>query len=173
MLAWAGGKLVGGVLDNYPGKPEDPTITLSKPDISRALGADIPLGEAQEILMRLGFQTAICGEEIVATSPDTRRHIEPGLIGKANLIEEISRVYGFDRIPAKRLSSASPPQRGNPAFESEEKIRDILVSFGLTGHIRLPTDLREREARIYPASSAPAQRNYVRIKKTLRPLTVM
>lgn len=169
MLAWAGGKLVGGVLDNYPGKPEDPTITLSKPDISRALGADIPLGEAQEILMRLGFQTAICGEEIVATAPDTRRDIEPGLIGKANLIEEISRVYGFDRIPAKRLSSALPPQRGNPAFESEEKIRDILVSLGLQDTFAYRQTSEEREARIYPASSAPAQRNYVRIKNPATP----
>ncbi len=49
----------------------------------------------------------------------------------ADLMEEIARIYGYDRIPETRLSDALPPQRGNPALQMEENLRDLLVNLGL------------------------------------------
>ena len=44
----------------------------------------------------------------------------------ADLLEEIARVYGYDRIPTTLLSGELPPQRANVELEVEEKLRDLL-----------------------------------------------
>jgi hypothetical protein len=42
------------------------------------------------------------------------------MTGVADLMEEIARIYGYDRIPETRLADELPPQRSNPALEQEE-----------------------------------------------------
>jgi phenylalanyl-tRNA synthetase beta chain len=66
----------------------------------------------------------------------------------ADLAEEISRVYGYDRMPHTLLEDELPPQRRNVALEGEEKVRDVLVGCGLTEIITYSMiDLRD-EARL-------------------------
>jgi len=169
MAAWTGGKPVNGILDVYPHPQADPVVSLSEAEIVSALGAPIPLDEAADILTRLGFICRIENGQLSAHTPATRLDIGDGIIGKANLIEEISRVYGYDRLPATRLSAELPAQVGNPKLEMEEHIRDILVSAGLQD-TRLPPDLARARgasaARKYPGPHAgvcpPAQPDYPR-----------
>ncbi|MGI6250785.1 MAG: phenylalanine--tRNA ligase subunit beta [Anaerolineaceae bacterium] len=169
MLEWGGGRLVSGYLDVYPYPIQDPVISLTEKDISKLLGVRIPLEEAADILRRLKFKVEPKGEELVVTAPNTRRDIEEGLIGKANLIEEVSRIYGYDRIPAKRLSSELPPQRGNPELEAEEHIRDLLISMGLQDTFAYRQTSVEREARMNPGKLVDPQKKYVRIKNPVTP----
>ena len=49
----------------------------------------------------------------------------------ADLVEEIGRIYGYDRFPMTLLEDELPPQRRNVALEGEEKVRDILAGAGL------------------------------------------
>jgi phenylalanyl-tRNA synthetase beta chain len=49
----------------------------------------------------------------------------------ADLVEEIGRIYGYDRMPHTLLEDELPPQRRNVALEGEEKVRDVLVGCGL------------------------------------------
>ena len=169
MLAWAGGKWVPGVLDAYPGKSADPTVSITSDTISRLLGIEIPLEEAQDILNRLGFATELKQGILTATAPDTRRDIETGIIGQANLVEEISRIYGYDKIPARRLSSELPPQASNPALDTEERVRDILISLGLQDTFAYRQTSPEREARLTPGRVVDPQLRYVRIKNPVTP----
>jgi PAS domain S-box-containing protein len=69
-------------------------------------------------------------------------------VGKADLLEEIARIYGYERIPEARLRSELPPQRGNPVLEGEEHIIDILVNQGLQEIISHRQTTPEREAAI-------------------------
>ena len=68
----------------------------------------------------------------------------------ADLIEEIARLYGYNNIPDTATGDPLPPQRGNPALEIEEKLRDILVSLGLQEVVTYRLTSPEREARIFP-----------------------
>ncbi len=109
------------------------------------------------------------GGELVAKSPSTRTDIETGIIGQRNLIEEIARVYGYERIAGKRLSDELPPQVGNPDLEAEERIRDIMVSIGLQDTLAYRQTSPEREARIFIGRKAPQGLTYVRLKNPITP----
>lgn len=166
---WGGGEMVQGVLDLY-GKPYvDAVNRISAENIAGVLGQEISLEESTRILERLGFTCWMEGSELVAKSPATRTDIETGIIGQRNLIEEIARIYGYERIAEKRLSDELPPQVGNPKLEAEERIRDILVSIGLQDTLAYRQTSPEREARIYVGRKAPEGLAYVRLKNPITP----
>ena len=131
MQQWAGGTVAQGLVDNYPLPPEDPTVTLTPHDVRRWLGIRLAAGEIAEILERLEFSVQVDGQSVTATTPDHRLDINPGVIGKADLMEEIARVYGYDRLPETRIADGLPPQRANLPVEREERLRDLLVELGL------------------------------------------
>jgi len=62
------------------------------------------------------------------TTPPHRLDIQEG---SADLIEELARIHGYDRLPLTMLSDELPEQLGNRPLEFEERIRDILVEAGL------------------------------------------
>jgi len=160
---------VRGVLDDY-GRPYEDTVNrLSEATIREVIGQEISLEESTQILERLGFTCWMEGDELVAKSPATRTDIETGIIGQRNLIEEIARVYGYERIAAKRLSDELPPQIGNPVLEAEERIRDILVSIGLQDTLAYRQTSPEREARIFIGRKVPQGLAYVRLKNPITP----
>ncbi|MFZ3070907.1 MAG: phenylalanine--tRNA ligase subunit beta, partial [Anaerolineaceae bacterium] len=163
------GVLVDGTLDEYPQPQADPVVSLSEAEIIAALGAPIPLMEAADILSRLGFECQVEKETLTAKTPPNRLDIGEGLIGKANLVEEISRVYGYDRIPATRLADELPPQVGNTDLAAEENIRDILVSLGLQDTVAYRQTSPEREARVNPNRAIDPDLRYVRIKNPISP----
>ena len=53
------------------------------------------------------------------------------MIGLADVLEEIARLYGYDNIPETRMADELPPQVGSPVNEWEERLRDQLVDLGL------------------------------------------
>ena len=72
----------------------------------------------------------------------------------ADLIEEVVRIYGYDRIPVTELADRLPPQRSNRDLELEEVVRDILIGCGLQEVITYSLTNLEREAALYPAQTA-------------------
>jgi len=131
MHRWAGGVVAQGLVDAYPLPPEDPLVEFSTQDVERWLGIKISTNQIKDILSRLEFQVRVDGEKITAQTPAHRLDIGKGIIGVADLMEEIARIYGYDRIPETRLADALPPQHGNPTLQQEEMIRDMLVRMGL------------------------------------------
>ncbi|HEX9617443.1 MAG TPA: phenylalanine--tRNA ligase subunit beta, partial [Anaerolineales bacterium] len=166
MQAWTGGVVSQGLVDSYPLPPKDPTVEITPGDAERWLGIRLPVDLIAEILRGLEFIVEVEGQSIRATTPDHRLDIGEGVIGVADLMEEIARIYGYDRIPETRMADELPPQRGNPALEREERLRDLLVSLGLQEVITYRVILPEQEARRLPVpepDGSPDGRPYLRL----------
>ncbi len=163
MQAWADGKVVAGLVDVYPLPPAQPEVQVTSLDVKRWLGIDLSAEEIAGLLRRLEFEVSLSGETINAIAPDHRLDIGEGVTGKADVIEEIARIYGYDRIPETRMADQLPPQIGNPLLEKEERVRDRLVVEGLQEIISYRFTTPAREARRIPVSSAPDDKPYVRL----------
>jgi phenylalanyl-tRNA synthetase beta chain len=150
MRQLAGGMVELGLIDNYPLPPLDPVVEITSVDVNRWLGINLSPGEIAELLERLEFKVEISGNTIRATTPNHRLDIGEGIIGVADLLEEIARIYGYEHIPEIRMADILPPQFGNPALEREERLRNVLVSLGLQEVITYRMTSPEREARLLP-----------------------
>jgi phenylalanyl-tRNA synthetase beta chain len=163
MRQWAGGVAAQGFVDNYPHPYHDPTVPVSTEDVRRWLGIDLSAEEIADLLARLAFKVDVQGDSVHATAPDHRMDIGEGVIGRADLLEEIARVYGYERIPETRMADELPPQRGNPSLDSEERLRDILVDLGLQEVVTYRMTSPEREARLLPPGAPADDRPYVKV----------
>jgi phenylalanyl-tRNA synthetase beta chain len=94
----AGGKVAKGVVDVYPKKPEQKTVSLRLSRLSKLLGIDIPAKEAKRILSDLSFEPEVKNDSIVCSVPSWRSDI----YREVDLIEEVARVHGYDKVPTER-----------------------------------------------------------------------
>ena len=150
MAEWSGGKVAPGLVDEYPLPPNDPTVIVRPGDVKRWIGIDLTAQEIADLLTRLEFECTVdAGNDFVqAKTPPHRLDIGEGIVGVADVIEEVARSYGYDRIPETRMADALPPQIGNPIYEWEEHIRDILVNLGLQEVVSYRLTSPEREDRL-------------------------
>ena len=148
MAEWSGGKVAPGLVDAYPLKPLDPIVTIRPRDVKRWLGIDLNLQEIADLLTRLEFECSMEGDCVDVRTPPHRLDIGQGIVGLADIIEEVARSYGYDRIPETRMADALPPQVGNPVHEWEEQVRDLLVNLGLQEIVSYRLTSPERESRL-------------------------
>jgi phenylalanyl-tRNA synthetase beta chain len=116
--------------DVYPNQPAPVSIDLDPVYATRLLGVEIPVPEMARILAALEFGVGPAGGNglLRVAVPSYRLDVRI----PADLVEEIARVYGYDRMPLTLLETELPTQRRNVKLEGEEKLRDILVGCGLT-----------------------------------------
>lgn len=165
----AGGVISQGLVDNYPLPPEDPSLEITAEEVQNLLGIPVEKTEIVRILESLEFtcQESASGSIQVKT-PDHRLDISSGLVGKADLVEEVARIYGYDRIPETRLSGLLPPQRNNPRQEGEERVRNLLIGMGLQEIVSHRLTTPERENRRFPAGTPVEETSYL---KLVNPIT--
>jgi phenylalanyl-tRNA synthetase beta chain len=84
---------------------EDRVVTFPVTEVKRLSGLDVPLVEMKRVLGHLGFFVAGQGETVKVAVPSWRPDIE----GKADIVEEVVRIVGVDRVPA------TPFERGPAA----------------------------------------------------------
>jgi phenylalanyl-tRNA synthetase beta chain len=160
MKQLAGGSIASDLIDVYPRPARDPVIDISEADVERALGIRLTGDEMAGILRRLEFGVDVKGKKLRVTTPPHRLDIGEGLTGVADLVEEIARVYGYDRIPETLLADSLPAQRGYPFQEREEALRDVLVGLGLQEVVSYRMTTPERDAAAGETDAAAA---YVRL----------
>lgn len=153
-----GGKVARGIIDTYPGRTPPVYIPFTTSEIKRVLGIDLSLEQITNILTSLGFNYEIgSNSELRVIPPWWRSDVSQ----PADLVEEVARIYGYDRIPLTLLSSSLPSYKPQFLLDLKDKVRDILVSSGMQEIITytLTRPERERLAYIEPAAEpSPALR---------------
>jgi phenylalanyl-tRNA synthetase beta chain len=163
MRTLAGGTIARGVADCYPAPQVPPVVTLTTGEVKRILGMDLPRAEIARILTALEFRCEPEGEAALrVTAPEHRLDIGTGVTGAADLIEEVARIYGYDRIPVTEMADELPPQRDRVSVDLEERVRDLLAVAGMQEVITYRLTTPEREAALIPGSAA-AERPYIRL----------
>jgi len=166
MRELAGGEVARGFADAYPVRPPVRAIEFKLSEVDRLAGIHLEAGEVALMLQRLGFEcTQMKGteERLLVTVPSYRLDVSL----PADLVEEVARVYGFERIPLTLLEDELPPQAGNRQLEIEEQTRDILVGCGLNEIITYSLTNLRSVAKLSPDSQPPDPDSYVRIANTL------
>jgi phenylalanyl-tRNA synthetase beta chain len=167
MQRWSDGTIAAGLIDAYPRPPQRPTVVVTCAEAERWLGIRLTPEEMAEILRRLEFEVVVLADEIRATPPEDRLDIGVGIIGMADVMEEIARIYGYNRIPETMIADRLPPQRGNPLLEGEERTRDLLVGMGLQEVITYRLTTAEREARLLAPGASADPRPYLRLENAI------
>lgn len=83
-----------GAIDRCAGLPEDRVLRVTADSICGLLGVDIPADEMVDILNRLCMPTELEGHTLICRVPSFRDDVE----GRADLAEEVMRVYGYSHI---------------------------------------------------------------------------
>lgn len=160
---WSGGSIASGLVDEYPLPYLDPVLEISPNDVEHSIGISLSPQEVSELLTRLGFSCTVKRETITVKAPDHRTDIGEGVIGKADLMEEIARLYGYDCIPSNRLEDLLPPQRTNFVDDFERKVKNTLANMGLQEIINYRLTSPEEEKRMLPDSNSEDEKIYVQI----------
>jgi phenylalanyl-tRNA synthetase beta chain len=167
MQAWAGGEIAAGLMDEYPLPPEHPGVVITPKDVRRCLGLSLHASEMADILRRLEFEVSLEGETVRAIPPDHRLDIGQGVTGVADLMEEIARIHGYDRIPETMIEDELPPGFEHPRRLEVERIRDLLVDLGCQEVVTYRLTAPERERRVLPPDARPDDRPYIRLSNPI------
>ncbi len=120
------GKVARGIIDVYPGKKEAEPVSVTADRFKRIVGMGVSRDRIVKVLTSLGFECDADGSRIVAKAPYWRSDIKYDV----DLIEEVARIIGYDKIPATLLADTIPPQDPSPVLNLKKKIRYCLTGFG-------------------------------------------
>jgi len=161
ILELGGGELLAGVVDVYPGKHAPKKIRVTRAEILRVMGADVPDKQIESSLGSLGFAPVRIDHNRGAegsllavwecTQPSWRAEVEREI----DLIEEIARTYGLDKFPP-RLPAARQGAARLPHYEAETRLRERLIGLGYREIVTIPLVAEERDALFRPAGVSPA-----------------
>lgn len=110
---------------NY--KKENRVVKLRKKQMERLVGHKIPGKDTKKILTDLGFELKENKDGFDVTVPSWRLG---DVKMEADVIEEVARIYSYDKIPFKAPSISSQPVSINPRRILEREIKEKLVAFG-------------------------------------------
>src|SRR5882672_172224 len=162
ILQLAGGELLAGVVDIYPGKRPPKKLRVTRAEILRVMGADVPDKEVEASLSALGFAPVRIDQNRGAegsllaawecTQPSWRAEVEREI----DLIEEIARIYGLNKFPP-RLPAARHGAARLPHFEADTRLRERLIGLGYREILTIPHVAEERDALFRPGGISPAR----------------
>lgn len=120
------GAVFSGIADAYPRQPEQRGIVFPYARTADLLGMDIPESEAVGILARLGFGASISDGVLAVQIPSWRTDVTQ----RQDIIEEIARIAGYDRLPATLPTGDTQAVHRDPMYRFRTGARTALVSAG-------------------------------------------
>ncbi|HEY9188257.1 MAG TPA: phenylalanine--tRNA ligase subunit beta [Ignavibacteria bacterium] len=160
----AGGRILKGIIDIYPKLISNRIINLRIDRLNFVLGSSISKDECVRILSRLGVKIIsdkgnVVECEVPSFRPDLEREID--------LIEEVARIYGYNRIE-DQLNSTINYSTTPPKQEIESEIRLALYSLGFN-EILTNSLLERKEAEVFSDKLVSILNPISQTMNTMRP----
>ena len=131
----AAGRVAPGALDAYPKPGRRPEISLRVQRANRLLATDLDAAAMIQTLERLGCAVEEASPATGDNAPSPLRvtvpSFRPDLTREADLIEEIGRIYGFDRIEGSQAASGPWLTQRDPHLALRRVARHKLLGLGL------------------------------------------
>ena len=128
MAELAGGRVARDVIDVYPRKRRPLRVRLRMSRVQRVLGIAPPPAQARRILRGLGLGVRPRGRDLDVEVPSFRRD----LTMEDDLVEEVIRVWGYDRLPTTFSRGDVALVRDTDTGRQERRVREVLVGAGLS-----------------------------------------
>jgi phenylalanyl-tRNA synthetase beta chain len=156
VIAVAGGEVAAPPVDLYAGEPVRAPLVLRNARVARLLGVELPAERVAELLRALGCQADVddAGAAVHVLAPSWRSDLER----EVDLIEEVARLHGYDRLPDEIRPYRPGSTVDAPLWSVAARLRDALSGAGLLearptpfvggaeGHVRVLNPLAENEA---------------------------
>ncbi len=167
-----GGRARGIVVDRYPTPRQPRQIGLRRSRITQLVGLDLDPDAVSRTLQHLGFGVEI--DSTGASGPQTWRvevpHRRVDVTREVDLIEEVARHHGFDRIPSTFPVLAEMPPPPEARIARDRRIRDILRSAGYSEAVTFTFVERDAIEAVSPdAESIPIANPLSELFAVLRP----
>ncbi|MBN1930343.1 MAG: phenylalanine--tRNA ligase subunit beta [Desulfobacterales bacterium] len=127
MIESGGGRLIDGIIDEYPQKICKKTIPLSVVNTNRVLGTRLTQNEIEKLLKSIDFEIEINTTDQLTVSPPSFR---VDISRPVDLMEELARLSGYDNIPT--TFPLIPANAGKTIRERDlrDKIKNLMIGFG-------------------------------------------
>ncbi|MGB7325241.1 MAG: phenylalanine--tRNA ligase subunit beta [Rubripirellula sp.] len=166
IVEMAGGSVADGIIDTAPTiQPNDPVV-LRASQIERILGIKIDADEVTRILTKLGCEAGKSDAKSTVYVPPTWRH---DLTREADLIEEVARIHGYDKIPEDAPIPVAPSSKRD--FDTAmERVRQVLTSAGISEAMTPSIVTEKLDKSLSPWTDTPALQTETAMLKGARRL---
>jgi phenylalanyl-tRNA synthetase beta chain len=135
ILEMAGGQLAQGAVDAYPRPAEPQPVTLRFQKTNELLGIEIAAAQQIKLLASLGLESSQPGEGESRAPLETTFRIPTWRVDlkrAVDLIEEVERLYGLEKVPATPPRGAIGSNTFDPVHAQIAEVRRLLVGLGLS-----------------------------------------
>ena len=182
MVELAGGEAAKGIIDVYPGKKEVKAVRLRLSEVKRLLGVGFNPQQIEDTLQSLGFKVETIKDkaEYGITPTDWRSDINI----EADVVEEVARIIGYDKIPMNLAGGALSQQNPEPVLAFKNRVKQLLAGYGfqeIIGFSLTSIEAMEKVLNTSPLKSLPvhlvnamtAEHEYLRISLRSSLLTAL
>ncbi|MCK5145959.1 phenylalanine--tRNA ligase subunit beta [bacterium] len=125
MAEYADGEISQGIIDCYPKKINEHSVNVRPARVNHVLGSNFSVDIMTDVFNRL-YLTTTGKDPITVTIPTFR----PDLTHEIDLIEEVVRLHGFDKITPKALTTIPLSDNRNTQVDFIDRIRDFFIGSG-------------------------------------------
>jgi len=168
LVGVAGGTLDGNAVDCFPAPSHPPRIFLRPARITQVLGLELPWTEIERCLVAIGATVVSKPEDgrIAVDVPGWR----PDITSEIDLVEEVARIHGYDKIPTELRPFRPGARRDDAAWTMMERLRTGAASLGLSEVMTLP--MVGSASDLAPRILNPLSADHRRLREAIMPALV-
>jgi len=158
----AGGEVTEQTSEAYPLRYETPTLTVRASRVNQLIGSTLDSQAIAALLQRLQLEATVTGDRVVVRIPSFRRDLK----AEIDLIEEVARIHGYEKIPDNALPAAPLQPQSNPLDETMRRWRNAVVARGYF-EVRPSVFMDQRDPDRLQLKADDVRRKTVRVRNPL------